>query len=329
MTIDSFLMESLIDLYDFELEINNECLENTFEGWHLNDDGSIMSDEEFFFSNYSEILHESILEELHLLIIDDGMEKDFSLKQFVNFFASKYFVYNYGNGNNSVINFFKNSSIDEIEDLFVENITFGIEMIKSYFFSLLDEKRYINNRKKIYANNDEDTLINFEVGSYNKNEVSTNYKLRKHIYDIYNYYISNGFDDISALDYTWNFFFIGLDPIGYTEKINMEYYEVISYKQKLLCLIYSDVYEDICNNSIIISDNYLDRMALVVAIMSVNTGFINIPEKDIRNRILKHFILLRDDIEKRKENRKKTYTDERVLQLKKVNPSYLTDELTF
>ena len=49
----------------------------------------------------------------------------------------------------------------------------------------------------------------------------------------------------------------------------------------------------------------------------------------MRNRILKHFIVLQDEMDKRKDNRKKTYQDNRIEILKKANPMYKLDELTF
>lgn len=81
---------------------------------------------------------------------------------------------------------------------------------------------------------------------------------------------------------------------------------------------------------IIQSDNYEDRLASVIPLVMTQLGMINIPkEEGIRNRILKSFILLQDDKEKKCSNRRKTYADNRLNILKKVNPTYMLDEITF
>ena len=102
------------------------------------------------------------------------------------------------------------------------------------------------------------------------------------------------------------------------------------YKRYMLGLIYADVYEDACNSSLIDSENMLDRLADTVSVVGLSFGYIGIPkEENVRNRILKHFIVLQDEMDKRKDNRKKTYQDNRIEILKKANPMYKLDELTF
>ena len=68
----------------------------------------------------------------------------------------------------------------------------------------------------------------------------------------------------------------------------------------------------------------------MVPIVGIQTGIIGVhADANVRNRMLKHFILLQDEKKKMRENRDKTYKDGRVKQLKKVNPLYVLDELTF
>ena len=330
MNIEKFLIENLIDIYANYCEYAEEMSSQEFDEQFVLEDGSEMTDLEFFLESYEDILNEEVVEELYCYLIDKSVEKDFSLEQILNFLISKYYIYNYYDGNNSVINYLRNSSIKDIENLFVENINFGVDVVKTYFLSLTDKLRCDKNRKKIYDNNDQDNLLKFEKINNTVSIMTINNLLRKVIYNLYNHYICNGCDDIVALNNTWEFFFRDFDPLGELDQLGFDYYTKQNYKTYLMGLIVGDLYEDVCNKSIIDSENYNDRLADVIPLLSVQMGMIAIPkEEDVRNRLLKHFILLQDEKEKIKENRKKTYQDDRIKQLKKVNPFYLLDELTF
>lgn len=155
-----------------------------------------------------------------------------------------------------------------------------------------------------------------------------NQLLRDVICNLYNYYISTGCPDIEALNLTWNYFLKNFDPLGELDKMGFDSGSKEWYKHYMLSLIYADLYEDVTNTSIIQSDNYDDRLADVLPLVMVQLGTLSIPQEEgVRNRMLKHFILLQDEKEKMNSNRKKTYSDNRINVLKKINPMYFLDEL--
>ena len=222
------------------------------------------------------------------------------------------------------------TKLEDIARLFKDNYDFGMEMLRTYFRSLVETETYNNNRKLIFDKNDQAKLVELENENIYVKIRTLNNMLRDVICNIYNHYIENGCDDIEALNNTWMFFIKDFDPVGELENLGMDFRTKQLYKRYLLGLIYGDLYEDVCNNSIIDSSNFEDRMADVIPILSVRTGMITIPaEEGIRNRLLKHFILLQNEKKKMSENRKKTYNDGRIKELKKVNPFYPLDELTF
>lgn len=330
MNIEKFLMENLVDIYGNYCESVDGTSPEEFDELFKLEDGSLMSDLDFFLKHSEDILNEEVVEELYCYLSDVSMEKDYSLEQIVSFLASKYFLFNYGSGNSSVVKFLKRASLQDIENLFVENINFGVEMVGAYFHSLNNTKRCETNRRKIYENNDQDILLDFESKNLTGDIITINTLLRRVVCNLYNNYIFNGCDDIEALNMTWDYFFRDFDPLGELDQLGFDYESKQLYKNYLLGLIYADLYEDVCNESIIESENYEDRMAMVIPLLIVRMGKISIPrEEGTRNRILKHFILLQDEKEKISENRQKTYQDDRIAELKKVNPLYLLDELTF
>ncbi len=226
--------------------------------------------------------------------------------------------------------YLKKTNLDDIIYLFKENYDFGVDLIKTYYLSLVNSKRCDDNRKIIYENHDEDTLVSFEKNSIQYQVVFLNDLLRNVICNLYNHFISNGCDDITALNLTWSYFTDNFDPLGELDQMGVDQDSKSIYKIYMLGLIFGDVYEDACNKSIIDSENEMDRFADVVAVVGLTLGRIGIPqEENVRNRILKHFIFLQDEKDKKKENRKKTYEDGRIEVLKKVNPTYKLDELTF
>lgn len=177
-----------------------------------------------------------------------------------------------------------------------------------------------------------------EYGSCDdSNNVSNNYTvkiclinqlLRDVICNLYNHYIETGYSDIEALNCTWSFFLKDFDPLDELKKVGIDKVSKEWYKHYMLSLIYADLYEDVTNTSIIQSENYDDRLAQVLPLIMVQMGVLSIPkEEGVRNRLLKHFILLQDDKEKMNSNRKKTYSDNRINVLKKINPMYFLDEI--
>lgn len=330
MDIENYLITYIIDIYEQYCYYTLDMSQSDFDNSFIDEDGNTISDKDYLISHCDCILNEETFDELYTIICDVGDGKEIPLRRFVNFFAGTYFIYNYYDGSNNLIRFLKSTPIEKIEELFVENYDFGMDMIKSYFYGLVDKERCSKNIKRMEANGDKKYIDMFFGQAILTNYITLNELLRNVICNLYNFYIKNGSDDISALNLTWEFFTSNFDPLGELDKMGVDTEVKEIYKKYLIGLIYSDLYEDCVNKPIIKSDNYEDRMAEVVPIVAVMLGFTNIPkDEDLRNRMLKHFILLHDELEKRRDNRNKTYKDKRTAVLKKVNPLYQLDELTF
>lgn len=321
-------MDILFDMYEAYLECQG-ILENDFDALFWDDNGYEISEEDYLKEHFDEVLSEEIIDAVYCQIIEDGLPKEYNFKEFINLLLSRYYLYRY-NSDDTVIRYLKKTNLDDIIYLFKENYDFGVDLIKTYYLSLINSKRCDDNRKIIYENHDEDTLVSFEKNSIQYQVVFLNDLLRNVICNLYNHFISNGCDDITALNLTWSYFTDNFDPLGELDQMGVDQDSKSIYKIYMLGLIFGDVYEDACNKSIIDSENEMDRFADVVAVVGLTLGRIGIPqEENVRNRILKHFIFLQDEKDKKKENRKKTYEDGRIEVLKKVNPTYKLDELTF
>ncbi len=329
MDVPSFLVENLVDTYNNYCQCVLGMSNEEFDLQFFDDDGNTISDLDFIKDNYKQVYNTEVFDSLYGSIVDFGEVREIDLEQVVAFLVSKYYVYNY-QSSPTLINYFKNTKLEDIIYLFKTNPDFGIDLIRTYFESLLYEERLEENRKVIYANNDQERLLEIEKKCSILSVTTINDYLRNHICNLYNHYISEGCDDIEALNNTWLFFINGFNPTDDEQEFGVDQATRRGYAIWALRLIYSDLYEDVCNKSIIQSDNYDDRLADMVPLLSIQTGIIGIhAEEGIRNRMLKHFILLQDEKRKKKENRQKTYKDDRVKQLKKVNPLYVLDELTF
>ncbi len=328
MNVNNFLFDILFDMYEKYLEFQG-VNEEEFDSLFFDDEGNEISEEDYLKMKKTEVICEEVIDAVYCAIKEDGLPTELDNNYFINLVFSKYYLYNYDK-DNSVIRFFNQTSIKDIERLFLENYDFGMDVLRSYYYSLVENERCEFNRKKIYEDENEENLLKFERELSKTEVILLNDLLRGVICNLYNFFISNGCDDKVALNNVWAYFINNFDPVGELAKMGMDENEISKYKVMMLGLIYADVYEDACNKSIIVSENESDRLADVVPVVSVSLGCIGLPrEENVRNRILKHFILLQDEKNKKKDNRKKTYEDGRIELLKKVNPTYKLDELTF
>lgn len=326
MQVDSFLLDLLFDMYEAYCFANG-VNKKEYDSWFIKDGGIVVDEVDFLINHSNDVLCDEVINAVYEQICEAGLPNELDKDSFVAMIANKYYLYNYDN-NNSVIKYLNSASVNEIFELFKTDQEFGIDLIKAYFQSIVHNTWCEEQRKRIYENHDEEYLLRYEKITTASSIIFLNDLLRTIICNLYNHFIANGHDDIPALNCTWAFFTQNFDPLGELDKLGLDVESKNYYKQYMLGLIYADVYEDACNTSIIDSD--ADRFCDVTALLAIAFGNISIPrEEGVRNRILKHFILLQDEREKRKENRRKTYEDGRIDVLKKVNPVYKLDELTF
>ena len=98
-------------------------------------------------------------------------------------------------------------------------------------------------------------------------------------------------------------------------------------KRYSLSLIYADLYEHAMNQKMSHSENEKENIASFLPILIVSFSMQVIPnDVEVRNRLLKHFILLQDDKEQMKDNRINTYKNEKFITLSKYNPYFTGDE---
>lgn len=328
MEVELFITETFVECFCTFCECNGMS-EDEISDKFFNEQGDLMHDDRSLIKENATLFDDVLIfEEVYNFISALYSERNVDIKKLVSFLASKFYLYNYYLEKDSLIKYIERASLDEIVELFLNNEDFGTEMVKAYFYVLVNEDKYMAVRELIYKNNKQDTLFRLEALTMNFKTI--NEILRSMVCNLYNNYISNGCSSIEALNMTWEFFLRDFDPLEELEAMGVDKKSKAYLRKYLLSLIYADLYEDVANDSIIQSANYEDRLADVIPMLAVTMGIINIPrEEGVRNRLLQHFILLQDEKEKMMANRKRTYDDKRINILKKVNPTYILDELTF
>lgn len=350
--IRDFLNNSLVDMFCNWCKEWNNMSEEEIHDLFMGVDGLEMNDYQFVCENVDEIDDDAIYDEVWCYVKEVCEEFNIPLHKLVSFLASRFYLYEYDNNDKEHIQYIKDTSLSELINDFNNNGQCGMDFIKAYLMTEANLERYQETRRRIKDNKDDKPLIEFEkvinsrsdileLPDYEQNEFDENHNLddyvvkvcminqllRDVICNLYNYYVSMGYPDIDALNYTWNYFTRNFDPLGELDKMGFDSNTKEWYKHYMLSLIYADLYEDVCNTSIIQSENFDDRLANVLPLIMIQIGVVSIPkEESVRNRLLKHFILLQDDKEKMSSNRKKTYSDNRINVLKKVNPTYFLDE---
>jgi len=328
MDFNKYLLENLLDCYEKYCSFALEMKQDEIDSMYFDDEGNEMSDEQFFLENHEDVLEEEVVDSLYSFICDMGQQKEIDLNKIVNYLCARFIIHHYDS--NTVTNYLRTTNIEDIVNLFVENINFGMALVKDHFDAALNHEQYSKNLKTAQDNKDDVALNKFATKAYYEKIQTLNDLLRSVICHIYDHYISNGCDDKEALNLTWMFFFKNQDPLGELDNMGIDYDTKVAYKNYAMGLMFADLYEDVCNDSIIKSVNPADIAAGIAPILSMQVGGVALPaDEEVRNRVLKHFILLQDEKEKMKKNRKKTYDDDRIKSLKKLNPLYKLDEIKF
>ena len=327
MDIIDFLNRNIIDIYGNYLTTWENVSIEEFDNSFYDEDDNLIDDIQYIILNNEKIFNEAIFEELYILACTLGGDKEISLDRLVSFLVSKCYVYNYDN--KKLIQFINQSSLDKLVNLFIDNYDFGMRLIRDYFFTLVDSKKYKEVRTKILDSNDKGRLLILENKAINDKIVTINSILRDIIANLFNFYIRNGCNKEEALNNTWAYFIDNFDPLGELDKMGYDFDTKKGLQYLALVIMYCDLYEDICNEAIINNEEELNRKIKVLVSIGVHLNMISIPrDKMLRNGMLEYFLLLKEEKDKRKYNREHSHIEERIKVLKKVNPIYFLDELT-
>lgn len=330
MSIEEFLAEIFVDFYEQQMLAEGSVSSSEeFDELFYDDDGEQMSDIEFVETYCDDINTEELVDGVYYYLIDDGCDFDFSIKMIVSHFVVNFLYENYGDKDAApIIRYLKNTDIKSVIELFVTNEHFGKSFIASYLKHYNDDIDYDDVTDDMRENNDGDLIDkwNMLVGDY----CSLNEMLRRVFSGLYDHYTLNGYDDIGALNATWAYFTNNFDPIGELDKMGIDFESKQKYKAYMLRIMYSDLYEDICNGPIIDSVNLYDKVTENFVVTATNYNMCRIPhDEQVRNRMLKHFVLLHYEKRKRMDNRKVTVKEGRAPVLKKYHPGYILDTIDF
>lgn len=326
MDIDNFLMTKLFEFYEQKnIVTGSSYLE--YDSKFMRQNGTKMEEKEYFFKHRRDFMDDELLDALYYYIIS-GVNMPVSLDRIVSYLVNNYYIYQF-NPNSPVIRFFQDNDFVSVKRLFIENESFGIDLLKSYLKNLGFSKKYDFQKRKAleYDSKTYDKFYNIYsiVSVKTLSDIS-----REVVLNLFHHYLEIGTGKEDALDCVWEYFINDFDPLMELESYGIRNVSKVFYKRLMLGSIIGDVYEDVCNHPVIITETYDDRVARVLPVIISSTGFIGIPDdRNTRNKILDHFILLQGFGDKRKINRDVTYQEERIPILKKVNPLYKLDELTF
>ncbi len=330
MNYETYLVDVLKDQLADYMGTVYELDEDELEEFFLDDEGNPLDSRDFLFKHKDVILSEEIINAVYNYVaVTNPLEKEY-IPKLVAFLATHFYVANYNNKNSQpVLKFLVENNIQMITQLFRESERFGEDLISSFLKNCLEEKRYNETKEQIKKDNKENELTTLYQIAYPPRVFTLNQKLREVVCNLYNYYISLGCSDAEALELTWGYFFNDLDPLKELDELGFDEKEKLIYRMYTIGLIIGDIYEDVVNDPIIKAINPPDLYAQAFPIFFVSKGIVGLPANpEVRNRMLKYFILLQDEPKKMKTNREKTHQEDRIKELKKVNPSYILDELT-
>lgn len=329
--IEEFLDETIVDFYckmrEFE-GLSEEDIDSLF----LDINGNELDDKDFI-NEHIEDIDEVIIDEVYVFAKETSKERDISLKALVSFLASKLLLFSYKHNNTNMVCYLLSVTIENIINFFQVNDQFGRYMINGYIDVMLNSAEYEEVREQLSKDKEKyEKLLSFEKEERRIIIRNINEILRGVIYNLYNHYISCGCDIPTALNNVWAYFTKNFDPLGELDRMGANPKEKDLYKKWILNLIFADVYEDIIseNNTKPSKLSSLDVFIKVLVISGVSYNAVGVPNAiEVRNEILYKFLMLYDDKERFESNRKNSYKRGNINMLKKVNPVYKFDELTF
>ena len=332
MNFESYLMETLKEQFEDMMIALEQVKEDNIDSLYRDSNGKYFdTDSEFIRAHRKKIFTEEMMDAVYTFITQISLLEEQDLTRLIAYLSSQYYINHYDvDKDKSVLSYLSKVDIKDIVTLFFENECFGRDLVSSFYRNALNPKGFYENKEKIREDGkvaDLDRLYNI---AFPEEIFTLNQKLRQIICNLYNHYINRGYSDQEALEITWCYFTLNVDPLHELEEFGYEEEQIPYMKKYMLGLIIGDLYEDTANQPLVKTDNYAGRIAQIMPVLMTTIGRFQIPQDPVvRGRMLKYFILLQDNPDKMKSNREKTHAEGREMVLKKVNPFYVLDELTF
>ena len=95
MDFNKYLLENLLDCYEQYCSCVEEKSQDEIEAMYFDSEGQEISDEEFFFENYEDVLEDEVIDALYSFICDMGQQQEIDLNRIVSFLCGRYIVHHY------------------------------------------------------------------------------------------------------------------------------------------------------------------------------------------------------------------------------------------
>lgn len=235
--------------------------------------------------------------------------------------------------------FIKNSGIEKIVDNFVNNKKFGMDIIDSYIRDIIGNEKNYNDFEELLNSSYGITYLKLVNQSnpkiVDKNVISVKSLpviLREVWIHLFNYYKNLGYSDDKACSAVWDFYLKNKDPLNELAKICGDEKAQKIYKIYMLRILYADIFEDSINNPCFTAGNDLTRNIYILLSFVISSQVYSIIPNiaEVRNALLKYFLVLQANQVKMRENRKHTLERIETVQiLQKINPAYKIDSLNY
>ena len=329
MKYEIFLMETLKEQFEDYLTDKFNYDDDMLDDLYEDENGNYYETNEDFIRAYrKDILSKPVMKYVYEFITQVSiMTEDFKKQIISLLFIHFYTMYYFDESKKEMAVKIAKYGVDAIVKTFFQNEKFGTEMLLTYYHDAIEREDYEMRISKLHEVDGASVLDVFYNEAFPQRVFTLNEKLREIICNLYNHYIFMGCPDEEALKLTWLYFFNDVDPLDELSDLGVNDEQRIYYKNYMLRLIIGDLYEDAINTPLVNTDNKKGKMAQVLPIVYTITGKIEIPEdEEVRNRMLKYFILLQEDNDKVKSNRQNTYAQKKESVLKNINPCYKLDE---
>ena len=332
MNFEKYLIEILKDEFDQMMKYMYDLNSNELNELYHDENGvPFDSDGEFIKANADKIFCDDLMDAIYVFVSQASVLEQGDYTKLIAYLVTQYYINRYSDEKSkTVLSFLSSSDMKDIEDLFFNNDMFGSALIESFYRNASVPQSFYENKNKIKEDGNDSVLDRFYTIAFPAEVYTLNQKLREIVSKLYGYYLNRGYSKEEASEITWEYFIQGLDPLNQLDELGCTEEQKPFYRKYTLGLMIGDLYEDSANtlpSEIKTNDEMTSHgYSILLAVM----GRIRIPVlESTRRNMLERFIHLQETPERFNENRRKTHEEKRERTLKKVNPTYLLDELTF